>query len=92
MKTRYPETEWLRLINAEVAYGISRPEIFRAVVRGDIVGSHLLKPGKTKGIRLVNEASVETYIRSFMPGGSRHQKHLAESFKELNNQSGFKAA
>jgi len=79
VKRRYPETEWLKLIDAEAAYGISRPEIFRAVVCGDIVGSHLLKSGKTKGIWLVNKASIEQYIRSFMPGGSRHQKQLAET-------------
>jgi hypothetical protein len=79
VKRHYPETEWLKLIDAEAAYGISRPEIFRAVVRGDIAGSHLLKLGKTKGIWLVNKASVEAYIRSFMPGGSRHHNQFAET-------------
>lgn len=79
MKKRYLETEWLKLIDAEAAYGISRPEIFRAVVRGDIMGSHLVKPGKAKGVWLVNKSSLEQYIRSFMPGGSRHQKQFAEA-------------
>jgi hypothetical protein len=79
VKKRFPETEWLKLIDAQGAFGISRPEIYRAIIRGDVVGSHLTKPGKEKGIWLVNRSSLDEYIRSFLPGGSRYQKQLAEA-------------
>ena len=60
--------EWDRIANASASSGISRPELFRAVVRGDVLGSHLKKPGCKKGTWLVNLASLDDYIRSFLPG------------------------
>jgi hypothetical protein len=68
------EHEWDRLANASKNTGISRPELFRAVVRGDILGSHIKKAGAKKGVWLVNLASLDAYIRSFLPGGSRYQQ------------------
>jgi len=74
VKKRFVEAEWMKLSDAEIKYSISRPELFRGIVRNDLDGAHLLKPGKKKGVWLVSTASVENYIRSFMPGGSRHIK------------------
>jgi hypothetical protein len=64
--------EWARMLDASGRSGISRPELWRAVVRGDILGSHLVKPGCKKGIWLINLRSLDDYIRSFLPGGSRN--------------------
>jgi hypothetical protein len=72
MKKVLSGLEWDRIANASDNSGLSRPEIFRAVVRGDILGSHIKKPGASKGVWLVNLQSLDSYIRSFLPGGSRH--------------------
>jgi hypothetical protein len=66
------EHQWDRLANASKNTGLSRPELFRAVVRGDILGSHIKKAGASKGVWLVNLQSLDDYIRSFLPGGSRY--------------------
>jgi hypothetical protein len=71
MKSEISEAEWWKLAVASERCGISRPELFRAIVRGDIIGSHIKKPGLSKGVWLVNRLSLDTYIRSFLPGGSR---------------------
>ena len=68
------QARWAKLADGADTHGMSRPELFRAVVRGDVVGSHLVKPGKIKGIWLVNLDSLDDYIRSFLPGGRRFQK------------------
>jgi hypothetical protein len=68
--------EWDRLVNAAARSGLSRPELWRAVVRGDVLGSHIKKPGATKGVWLVNLQSLDDYIRSFLPGGSRHAQSV----------------
>ena len=67
---REREREWGRLKIAAENTGFSRPELFRAVVRGDILGVHIKKPGSKKGIWLVNLESLDNYIRSYLPGGS----------------------
>jgi hypothetical protein len=72
--------EWARMLDASRRSGISRPELWRAVVRGDILGSHLVKPGASKGVWLVNLKSLDDYIRSFLPGGSRNAQ-TAEAVK-----------
>jgi hypothetical protein len=74
MKNEVSETEWARLAVGSAQSGISRPELFRAVIRGDVLGSHIKKPGLAKGVWLVNRKSLDDYIRSFLPGGSRYQK------------------
>jgi hypothetical protein len=68
--------DWGRLANVAERTGISRPELFRAAVRGDVLASHIKKPGVAKGVWLVNIASVDAYIRSFLPGGARYQKPM----------------
>jgi hypothetical protein len=68
--------EWARLADASERTGISRPELFRAVTRGDILASHMKKPGASKGVWLVNLESLDAYIRSFLPGGSRHAQSV----------------
>lgn len=73
MKKLISDLEWARLADASQDSGISRPELFRAVVRGDVLGSHIKKPGRAKGVWLVNRKSLDDYIRSFLPGGQRHQ-------------------
>jgi hypothetical protein len=40
----------------------------------EVLSVHIVKPGKRKGVRLVNRKSLDDYIRSFLPGGSRFQK------------------
>jgi hypothetical protein len=74
MKKELTGLEWDRLLNASAHSGISRPELFRAVIRGDVLGSHIKKPGAKKGVWLVNLESLDNYIRSFLPGGSRYQQ------------------
>jgi hypothetical protein len=64
--------EWARILDASGRSGISRPELWRAVVRGDVLGAHLVKHGASKGVWLVNLKSLDDYIRSFLPGGSRN--------------------
>jgi hypothetical protein len=73
--------EWDRLANVSARTGISRPELFRHVVCGDILGSHIKKPSASKGVWLVNLASVDEFIRSFLPGGSRYQKGEPQPIK-----------
>jgi hypothetical protein len=83
MKKGVPDPrEWGRLANVAERTGFSRPELFRAAVRGDVVASHVRKPGASKGVWLVNIASVDEYIRSFLPGGSRYQKPTLGCRKE----------
>jgi hypothetical protein len=73
-KTVFNSGEWDRLANVAARTGISRPELFRHVVCGDILGAHIRKPGASKGVWLVNLVSVDEFIRSFLPGGSRYEK------------------
>jgi len=78
MKNKVPNHErewgWTKLARAAQQSGISRPELFRYVVSGEILGSHIRKPGASKGVWLVNLASLDEFIRSFLPDGSRYQK------------------
>jgi hypothetical protein len=76
MKKELSHREWDRLQNAAEFSGISRPELWRAVARGDILGSHIVKPGAKKGVWLVNLKSLDEYIRSFLPGGSRYGRGM----------------
>jgi hypothetical protein len=86
MKNKVPNHErewgWTKLARAAQQSGISRPELFRYVVSGEILGSHIRKPGASKGVWLVNLASVDEFIRSFLPGGSRYQRAGTKSAKE----------
>jgi hypothetical protein len=66
--------EWGKLAKVAGQTGFSRPELYRAAVRGDVEASYIRKEGASRGVWLVNLLSVDAYIRSFMPGGSRYQK------------------
>jgi hypothetical protein len=78
-KTQLAFAEWARLADASERTGISRPELFRAVARGDVLASHLKKAGASKGVWLINLESLDNYIKSFLPGGSRHHAQPAEA-------------
>jgi hypothetical protein len=64
--------EWLRVRDAALYSGISQTELFRLCLDGQIISVHKLKPGQAKGIRLINKPSLDAYVRSFLPGGSRN--------------------
>jgi hypothetical protein len=66
------DLEWAHLDHATARTDISRSEIVRAIICGDVLGSHIKKPGRKKGKWLVNLKSLDDYIRSFLPGGSRY--------------------
>jgi hypothetical protein len=74
MNKRFIEPEWLKMQDGCTVSGFSITELFRACIRGDIESVHIVKPGKRKGVRLINKKSLDYYIRSFLPGGSRFQK------------------
>jgi hypothetical protein len=65
--------EWLRVRDAADYSGISQTELFRLCVGGEIQSVHKLKPRQAKGIRLINKPSLDAYVRSFLPGGSRYR-------------------
>ena len=67
-----PLRRWAPLRVASPEYGISIPELFRLCVSGEVEASHRLKPGKKRGTWLINCESLERYITSFQPGGSRY--------------------
>jgi hypothetical protein len=64
--------EWLRVRDAADYSGISQTELFRLCLNGEIQSVHKLKPGQAKGIRLINKPSLDAYVRSFLPDGSRY--------------------
>jgi hypothetical protein len=68
------EPEWEKLQDASARTGLSVSELFRRCMLEDVQSVHLVKPGKKKGLRLINKKSLDDYIRSFLPGGSRFQK------------------
>jgi hypothetical protein len=40
----------------------------------EVLSVHIKKPNKKKGLRLVSKKSLDDFIQSFLPGGSRFQK------------------
>ena len=62
------EPEWMKLPDASEWCGLSVSEIFRRCMSEEIESVHLVKPGKRKGVRLVNRASLDEYIRSVPVG------------------------
>jgi hypothetical protein len=78
---------WAKLQPASDRYGMSRPEIFRACVVGDIEAVHVKKAGRSRGIWLVNVSSLEAFIRSFAPGGSRYGKEDGIPAAPVNRQA-----
>jgi len=65
--------EWLRVRDAADYSGISQTELFRLCLEGQIESVHKLKPRQAKGIRLINRPSLDAYVRSFLPGGTRYR-------------------
>jgi hypothetical protein len=74
MSKRFVEPEWLKLQDGSGYSSLSVTELFRACMTEDIESVHIVKPGKRKGVRLINKKSLDEYIRSFLPGGSRFNK------------------
>jgi hypothetical protein len=54
--------EWLRIPAASRITGLSRTFIFEKITTGEIVSRHLKRPGKTRGIRLIQYASLMEFI------------------------------
>ena len=72
MKKNEPTWEKLNIAHERTSLSVS--ELYRLCINGEIESAHLVKPGKDKGVRLIKSASLDAYIKSFMPGGSRYNK------------------
>jgi hypothetical protein len=66
--------DWEKLRDANGRTGFSISELYRLCITEEIVSVNILKPGKKKGLRLIKRESLDAYISSFLPGGSRYQK------------------
>lgn len=53
---------WLRIPAASRVSGLSRTFLFEQIVLGTIVSKHVKKPGRTRGIRLINYDSLMSFI------------------------------
>jgi hypothetical protein len=73
MNRKFVEPEWLTLQGANSHSSISISELYRRCMTEEILSVHIVKPGKRKGVRLVNKKSLDEFIQSYLPGGSRHQ-------------------
>lgn len=60
-------------------------ELFRLCMLEEIESVHIVKPGKLKGVRLINKKSLDDYIRSFLPGGTRFQKSHPVQVRKTNS-------
>jgi hypothetical protein len=56
------QPEWVRLPIASRVSGLSRTFLFERILDGTIVSKHLKRPGKSKGIRLINYRSLMAFI------------------------------
>lgn len=74
MSKRFTQPEWLKLQDGSGYSSLSVTELFRVCITEEVESVHIVKPGKRKGVRLINKKSLDDYIRSFLPGGSRFQK------------------
>jgi len=59
------QPEWLRVNDAVMAFGLSRPHLFRAIVQNLVKSVHIKNPGAKKGIRLIETQSLRDYINTF---------------------------
>jgi hypothetical protein len=60
------EPRWLK-VGAAVSYsGISRAVLYRILAEGKIRSSSLRSGGALRGIRLIDRASLDAYIESFV--------------------------
>jgi hypothetical protein len=53
---------WIRIPAASRASGLSRTFLFEQIVKGTIKSKHLKRLGKSRGIRLINYASLMAFI------------------------------
>jgi hypothetical protein len=53
---------WLRIPAASRVSGLSRTFIFEQITLGNVVSKHVKKPGKSRGIRLINYDSLMRFI------------------------------
>jgi hypothetical protein len=74
MSKRFVEPDWEKLQDASARTGLSVSELFRRCMLEEVESVHIVKPGKRKGVRLLRKKSLDDYILSFLPGGSRFQK------------------
>jgi hypothetical protein len=65
LKLSGPSVEWYRVNTCIAAFGLSRPALFKLIALNKIKSVHIRQPGSTKGIRLINAASMREYIASF---------------------------
>jgi hypothetical protein len=71
---RFPEPEWLKIPDAALAFGLSVAELSRACQARKILYVEITLSGRGgKILRLINRASLDEYIRSFLPGGVRYR-------------------
>ena len=59
------EPEWIRINDAVRVFGLSRPYLFDLISAKKIRSVHITRKGATKGIRLIDTASLRQYIGSF---------------------------
>jgi hypothetical protein len=56
--------QWLRIPAAMRVSALSRNQIFKGIVTGQIRSKHLRSPGAKKGVRLINFDSLMAFIES----------------------------
>jgi hypothetical protein len=66
--------EWFRIADAAVYSRLSTTELFRICITGDVESIHKIQPGRKRGIRLIRKKSLDEYLESFLPGGSRYMQ------------------
>jgi hypothetical protein len=59
------QPEWLRVNDAVMVFGLSRPHLFKAIVLDQVKSVHVKRPGAKKGIRLIEAESLREYIKTF---------------------------
>jgi hypothetical protein len=75
---RFPESEWLKIPDASQAFGLPIDELSRACQAREILCVEITLSGRGgKLLRLINRASLDEYVRSYLPGGARYQKAVA---------------
>jgi hypothetical protein len=57
--------EYLRIPAASRVSGLSRTHLFEAMAEGQVKYVHIRRPGKSKGVRLIQTASLMAYLASF---------------------------
>jgi hypothetical protein len=82
MSKKFSEPDWEKLQDASTRTGLSISEIYRRCMTEVVLSVHIVKPGKRKGLRLVSKKSLDDFIHSFLPGGSRYQKRQAAEVAE----------